>query len=55
MYPLLERNILSFMNNKLNLTTPAEVAITYMQLIRFKESAMTPTDQSRYFGNQLSP
>ena len=46
MYPQLERNILSFLNYKLNFVTPAEVATSYLKLIDFRECGAAATNQA---------
>jgi len=43
---MLERNILSFLNHKLHLITPTEVATSYMQLVYYKQDAAIASNQS---------
>lgn len=45
MYPKFERNILSFLSQRLNLITPAEVATSYMQLTQYKKCISAAIDQ----------
>ena len=42
---MLERNILFFLNHRLNFVTPAEVTTSFMQLIHFRKSGAVASDQ----------
>jgi hypothetical protein len=52
MYPMLERNILSLLNHRLYLVTPAEVATSFLQLTHFKNEAKAISTQSRNQDNR---
>lgn len=47
MYPMLERNILSFLNHKLCFVTPAEVANTYLQLTEYQQDLVNSSQSHR--------